>query len=128
MAESPAYVDPYDVPPSFLERHLDRIAPAAVFLLTAALTVLAFPPYKAPAFAYACLVPGIFWAYLRPSFRQYAWTISAAQAVAWTVILGWLHHVTWVGLFLLGPFIGVWVGLWYVAAWWVMPLAVRKCR
>jgi apolipoprotein N-acyltransferase len=36
-------------------------------------------------------------------------------------MLGWLHHVTWVGLFLLGPLVGVWVGSWFLAAWWLMP-------
>jgi apolipoprotein N-acyltransferase len=41
--------------------------------------------------------------------------------VAWTILLGWLHHVTWVGLFLLGPFIGAWVGVWFLAARWAMP-------
>ena len=37
-----------------------------------------------------------------------------------------LHHVTWLGLLLLGPFIGVWVGLWYLAAWWTLPRMVGK--
>jgi len=113
--------DPYDVAPTFWQRHAAAIAPLAASVLTAVLTVASFPPYHAPEFAYVCLVPGIFWAYLRPSFRMYAWTMGAAQAVAWTVILGWLHHVTWVGLFLLGPVIGAWTGLWYLAAWWAIP-------
>lgn len=93
-----------------------------VFLATAILTVLSFPPLKTPEFAYAFAVPAIFWAYMRPSFRLYASTLLLAQAVAWTVILGWLHNVTWGGLLLLGPIVGVWVGLWYLAVWWAMPL------
>ncbi len=113
--------DPYDVGPTFWQRHAAAIAPLVASVLTAILTVASFPPYHAPEFAYVCLVPGIFWAYLRPSFRVYAWTMWAAQSVAWTVILGWLHHVTWVGLFLLGPVIGAWTGLWYLAAWWAIP-------
>ncbi len=113
--------DPYDVGPTFWERNAAFIAPLVAGILTAGLTVASFPPYHAPEFAYVCLVPGIFWAYLRPSFRFYAWTMGAAQAVAWTIILGWLHHVTWVGLALLGPVIGVWTGLWYLAVWWAIP-------
>ena len=44
-----------------------------------------------------------------------------AQAVAWLIMLGWLHNVTWVGLALLGPLVGVWVGVWYLAVWWAIP-------
>ena len=89
------------------------------------MTVLSFPPYHAE-FAYAFAVPAIFWAYKKPSFKLYAWTMAAAQSVAWILLLGWLHHVTWLGLFLLGPFVGIWVGLWYLAAWWVMPRMVGR--
>ena len=118
--------DPYDVPPSFLQRHTEFVAAAAVFVLTAALAVFSFPPFKAPEFAYAMLVPGTYWAYTRPRLKLFVWTIFAAQAVAWTIILGWLHNVTWVGLFLLGPFVGAWIGVWYLAAWWTMPRIVGQ--
>ena len=97
------------------------LSTAAVAVLTVVLTVIAFPPYGVPEFAYVCLAPGVFWAYRRPSFKRYAWTMLGANAVAWTIILGWLHHVSWLGLGLLGPVVGVWVGSWYLAAWWLMP-------
>jgi len=113
--------DPYAPQPTFWQRNELRLAAAAVFVFTATMTVLAFPPNHAPEFAYAMLAPGIFWAYRAPSLKWYAGTLFAAQAVAWTILLGWLHHVTWAGLLLLGPFIGAWVGLWYLAAWWAMP-------
>ncbi|KXU36093.1 acyltransferase [Cephaloticoccus capnophilus] len=106
---------------SFLKRNRDRLAAIGVFLVTSVLTVLSFPPFNTSEFAYAFAAPAVFWAYLRPSFRLYAGTLLAAQAVAWCVILGWLHHVTWVGLLLLGPFVGAWIGLWYLAVWWAMP-------
>jgi apolipoprotein N-acyltransferase len=104
-----------------VQRHAGPITIATVFAFTVGLAVLAFPPFRTPELAYAMLVPGCFWAYRRPSFKVYALTLCAAQAVAWTVLLGWLHHVTWVGLFLLGPFVGAWVGSWYLAAWWILP-------
>ncbi|MET0261826.1 MAG: apolipoprotein N-acyltransferase, partial [Rariglobus sp.] len=44
-----------------------------------------------------------------------------AQAVAWTILLGWLHNVTIGGLLLLGPFIGAWIGAWFLAARWALP-------
>ena len=113
--------DPYDVPPPFWQRHADYVAAAAVFVLTVALAVVSFPPFKMPEFAYAMLTPGIYWAYRRPRLKLYGWTMFAAQAVAWTIILGWLRHVTWGGLLLLGPLVGAWIGSWYLAAWWVMP-------
>jgi apolipoprotein N-acyltransferase len=94
---------------------------AGVGALTMLLTVISFPPVDMPEFAYAFAVPAIYWAYRRPSFRLYAGTLFAAQAVAWTALLWWLRHVTWTGLFLLGPFIGAWVGVWYLAVWWTMP-------
>ena len=125
MSELPAY-DPYEAKSSFLKDHKEAVTALCVAVLTAVLTVASFPPYQAPAFAYVCLVPGIFWAYLNPPLKVFALTMGLAQAVAWTVILGWLHHVSWFGLFLLGPFVGVWVGLWYVAAWWVMPRMLGK--
>jgi apolipoprotein N-acyltransferase len=124
--KTPAQPDPYDAPPEFWQRHPDWLAPLAVFVCTVVLSVLAFPPCKVPEFAYAMLVPGILWAYRRPRLKVFVWTMFAAQAVAWTILLGWLHHVTWLGLFLLGPFTGAWVGSWYLAAWWAMPRIVGR--
>jgi apolipoprotein N-acyltransferase len=123
-ASTPA--DPYEPRPSFLQRRADLVAAAVVFALTVFLAVAAFPPFKAPEFAYAMLVPGIYWAYTRPRFKLYAGTMLAAQAVAWTIILAWLHHVTWAGLFLLGPFVGIWIGVWYLAAGWMLPRMVGQ--
>ncbi len=95
--------------------------PLAVFLTTAILTYVSFPPVNAGEFAFAFAIPATLWAYRLPAFRVYAWTILAAQAAAWTVLLGWLHNVTWVGLFLLGPFVGMLNSLWFLAVWWVLP-------
>jgi apolipoprotein N-acyltransferase len=120
-ADSASSLDPYAPRPSFLERHGDRAAVLAVFTLTVVLTVLAFPPFHMPECACALAIPGAFWAYTRPRLKVFAWTMLAAQAVAWTILLGWLHHVTWLGLLLLGPFVGAWVGVWYLAAWWTLP-------
>ena len=114
-------VDPYERPNSFWRRHGVWLAAVAVFVFTTALTVLSFPPYHTPEFAYAFAVPGIFWAYFRPPLRLYAWTLFAAQALSWGILLFWLHYVTWAGPLLLGPVVGAWVGVWYLAAWWTMP-------
>jgi apolipoprotein N-acyltransferase len=118
--------DPYAERPSFLKQHREAVTVAVVFGLTVSLAVLSFPPFHFPSLAYAMLVPGIFWAYLQPRLKVYAWTMFAAQAVAWTIILAWLHHVTWFGLFLLGPLVGIWIGVWYLAAWWVMPRMIGR--
>jgi apolipoprotein N-acyltransferase len=113
--------DPYDPVPTFWDRHSEAVVPVVVAVLTVVLLVAAFPPLHTPEAAYVCLAPGIFWAYLRPRLKVYAWTLFAAQAVAWTINLSWLHPVTWAGLFLLGPIVGAWTGSWYLAAWWTMP-------
>ena len=118
--------DPYDPVPTFWEKHSAWVPPVAAGALTLFLLVAAFPPHHVPECAYACLVPALLWAYLRPSFRLYAWTLFAAQAVGWTINLSWLHPVTWVGLFLLGPIVGAWTGTWYLAAWWALPRMVGK--
>lgn len=113
--------DPYDVPPPWWQRHADWVWAGSVGGLTAVLTVASFPPINAPQCAYAFAVPAMFWAYRRPAFRWYVGTLLGAQAVAWVALLWWLHPVTWVGLFLLGPIVGAWIGVWYLAAWWALP-------
>lgn len=120
LAAQPTF-DPYAEKPPLWLKHVDSLVAAAVFILTVVLTVASFPPYSGAEFGYILAVPAIYWAFLKPSFRRYALTVLGAQAVSWTIILGWLHHVTWAGLLLLGPFVGVWVGLWYLAVWWVVP-------
>ena len=107
--------------PSWVSRHAQHLWAAGVFIATVVLTVLSFPPAPAPEFAYAFAGPALFWAYLRPSFRLYAATVLGAQAVAWTILLGWLHNVTVGGLLLLGPVIGTWIGVWFLAAHWALP-------
>ncbi len=121
MPIAPTESDIYASAPGFFERHVNALSAAAVFVLTVVLTVVSFPPLRMPEFAYAMLAPAIFWAYRRPSLKLFAWTMFAAQAVAWTILLQWIHHVTWFGLLLLGPVVGTWVGVWYLAAWWAMP-------
>jgi apolipoprotein N-acyltransferase len=118
--------DPYDPVPTIWDRHRGRIVPAVVAGLTTFLLVVAFPPFHGPEAAYACLVPGIFWAYMRPRLRTYAWTMFAAQSVAWTINLSWLHPVTWAGLLILGPIVGAWTGSWYLSVWWTMPRMVGR--
>ncbi|HXA14405.1 MAG TPA: apolipoprotein N-acyltransferase [Opitutaceae bacterium] len=120
MPDLPPY-DPYVEQPSFYQKNPGLVWATSVFVATVVLTVLSFPPYNVPEFAYAFAAPALFWAYERPRFKPYALTLLAAQAVAWTILLGWLHHVTWLGLFLLGPFMGAWTGLWFLGAWWVLP-------
>ena len=121
MSQAPAEpYDPYNQPPTFFDQHRDWAWAFGVFVATVVLTVTAFPPHH-PEAAYAFALPAIYWAYLRPGFKLFAGTLAAAQAVAWTILLGWLHPVTWFGLFLVGPFVGAWVGVWYLAVWWTMP-------
>jgi apolipoprotein N-acyltransferase len=112
--------DPYDAPPGLWRRHPHLAWALAVFATTVLLTYVAFPPVSTGEAAYALALPAVLWAYRRPSFKLYAGVVLGAQAVAWTALLGWLHNVTWVGLFLLGPFIGLIVGSWWLAAWWVV--------
>jgi apolipoprotein N-acyltransferase len=114
--------DPYaPLPPPIWEKYPRAVPAVAVGIATALLTLFMFPPFHAPELAYVFAAPAMFWAYRKPSLRIYVWTLFAAQSVAWIGILIWLRHVSWVGLLLLGPLVGVWVGVWYLAVWWAMP-------
>ncbi len=113
--------DPYEPKLTLWRRHPQLGWALAVFVLTALLTYAAFPPVNTGEAAFGFALPAVLWAHRKPPFRMFAWTVLGAQVVAWTLLLGWLHNVTWAGLFLLGPFIGVLIGLWYLAAWWTVP-------
>lgn len=116
-----AEFDPYEPRPTLWQRHPHLAWVLAVFGFTVFLTYISFPPVNTGEAAYVLALPGILWAYRKPSLRLFAWTVLGAQVVAWTALLGWLHNVTWVGLFLLGPFVGLLVGSWFLAVWWVVP-------
>src|SRR5690606_5372800 len=93
----------------------------AVVGLTLFFTIVAFPPLSGGEAAYLFAIPALLWAYRRPALKPYALVVLGTQVVAWTWLLGWLHHVTWAGLLLLGPFVGLLIGSWFLAAWWVIP-------
>lgn len=121
MADDPAMSDPYAPSPTLWQRHPQLAWGLAVFATTLLLTMAAFPPINAGEAAYALAVPAVLWAYRRPAFKPYALVVLGSQVVAWTILLGWLHNVTWAGLLLLGPFVGLIVGGWFLAAWWAVP-------
>jgi apolipoprotein N-acyltransferase len=122
MTAAPTHApDPYEPVPTFWQRHPVLPWVVAVFGLTLFLTYAAFPPFNTGEAGYVFALPAVLWAYRRPAFRVFAWTVLGAQVVAWTLLLGWLHNVTLLGPFLLGPFVGLLIGLWYLAVWWAIP-------
>ncbi|MFI5335658.1 MAG: apolipoprotein N-acyltransferase [Opitutales bacterium] len=121
MSTLPSAPDPYEPRSTLWQRRPHLGWALGVFACTVVLTYVAFPPSNQGEAAYAFAIPAVLWAYRRPPFRIYAWSVLGAQVVAWTSLLGWLHHVTWAGLLLLGPFIGLLIGLWHVGVWWTMP-------
>ena len=124
MTDAPTatpYDDPYEPKPTLWQRRPNLGWVLGVFVMTVILTYIAFPPLNKGEAAYVLALPGVLWAFRRPAFKLYAITILSAHAVAWTALLWWLHNVTWPGLFLLGPFIGLLVGVWFLAVWWAIP-------
>ena len=111
---------------AFLTRHAERLWAGVVFGLTVLAGVSMMPPSRYPELAYVFAAPAVFWAYRAPRWSLFLWATLGAQAVAWTVTLGWLRHVTWAGLLLLGPVIGLWVGSWFVAVRWTMPRLIGR--
>lgn len=112
--------DPYAPQPSWAEQNPKLVWSASVFALTVLLTFLAFPPVDMGEAAYLLLVPAAWWAFQVPAFRLYAAVTLGANVLAWTALLAWLHNVTWIGMFLLGPLVGLIGGTWFLAAWWVI--------
>ena len=110
----------------FLAKNIQPITAACVLISTVAASVAMMPPSRYPELAYLFAAPAIYWAYFSPSWRLYVGTIFFAQAIAWTVTLGWLKNVTWMGLLLLGPFIGAWMGSWFTMVRWTMPRMVGR--
>src|SRR3954468_16138909 len=90
--------DPYDPKPTLGQRHPNLGWILAVFGFTVFLTYISFPPVDTGEAAYVLALPAVLWAYRKPAFRLYAATVLAAQVVAWTMLLSWLHNVTWFGL------------------------------
>lgn len=121
MTTQPSVPDPYEPRPTIWQRRPHLAWALAAFAATAFLTYAAFPPLSLGESAYGFAVVGVLWAYRRPPFKLYAGTMLGASVLAWTLLLGWLHNVTWAGLFLLGPFVGLLVGGWFLAVWWVIP-------
>lgn len=105
----------------WLARRRHEVSAAGVFVFTAAAGVAMMPPARYPELAYVFAAPAVFWASFAPSWRLFLWVTLGAQAAAWAATLIWLRHVTWAGPLLLGPFIGLWTGVWFVAVRWVMP-------
>lgn len=113
--------DPYAERPTLWQRYPLLGWPLSVFAATVFLAWASFPPLNVGEAAFIFALPAILWAYKKPSFRVFAWTVLSAQVIVWTLVLGWLHNVTWGGLFLLGPFVGLLIGVWYLAVWWTVP-------
>lgn len=124
-SESKPY-DPYDIPPPAWQKHTTALVAGAVFLFTALLTFVSFPPFSLPEFAYVFATPALLWAYRKPAFKLYAGVVLGANMLGWILVLNWLHHVSWVGMILLGAITGLWVGSWFLGAWWALPRIVSK--
>lgn len=125
--EPAPYLMPYDpLGSSWLRRNIEWFWAAAVFSLSVLGAVAMMPPSVYPELAYIFAAPAVFWAYRAPRWRLFLGVTLGAQMVAWTITLGWLKNVSWLGLLLLGPFVGAWVGSWFVAVRWTMPRLIGR--
>jgi len=120
-AEPTSAPDPYEPVPTLWQRRPHLGWMLAVFALTAFLTYATFPPLNVGDAGYAFAIAAVLWAYRNPPFKLFVWTVLSAQVVAWTMLLWWLGNVAFIAPLLLGPFVGLLTGLWYLAVWWVVP-------
>ena len=92
-----------------------------IALLTAVLLVAAFPPGRFPEAAYILAVPGLLWSRRRPEWRLFLGFIFLGLFTGWVVLIWWLHHVTWMGMFGLSGTVAFFQLAWFAAARFAMP-------
>ena len=93
-------------------------------LASAALWVLAIPPFEFAEAAYVAFVPLLLWLYARPGWRTVLLTGFGTGWAAWFAMLIWLRHVTWIGTGALAAILALlFVGWLAVARRWVPRLA-----
>jgi len=86
------------------------------------LHTLAFPPFNVPEAVYVMFIPGALWIMRRQPASKVVFRWSwLGFFVSWLVLLVWLRHVTWVGMFALSAFLAVFPALWFVMAGWMIP-------
>ncbi|MDQ8199478.1 apolipoprotein N-acyltransferase [Pelagicoccus enzymogenes] len=69
------------------------------------------------------MVPFAVWLSFSPSFRSVFWTSFGIGWLAWTVLIFWLHHVTWAGMIALAGIVGAHFALWAVGTAWLFSRA-----
>lgn len=93
----------------------------AAALATALLLAMSFAPWSLPLAGWLGLIPlalflrqrcGVSWA------GALGIGMTAGTAFGWSVF-HWMHHVTWLGLLLLGLYTGCYFAIWSVC-WWVL--------
>ena len=95
------------------------LAHGAALALTPLFYVAAFPPYDVGEGAFVFLVPFVIWLHFRPGYRQVAWTSLAIGWISWLVLIFWLRHVTWLGMFLLSGVVGAHFMIWALGIAWL---------
>ncbi len=103
----------------WFEENRRGIAHCLACLLTPFLYVASFPPYEVNEAAFVFLVPFVVWLSFGPSIRSVFLTSLGIGWGSWIVMIFWLHHVTWVGLFLLAGVMGLHFALWALGAAWI---------
>ncbi len=121
VATSVPAADPYAPKLTLWQRYPHLGWGLAVCALTTLFTYVAFPPVNIGEAGYVLLVPAVLWAYRKPRFRPYAFATLGGSVLGWTLLLSWLSNVSWLGLLLLGPLIGLLYGAWFLVAWWWIP-------
>ena len=95
-------------------------------LFTTCFYVMAFPPFEVGEGAFVFLVPFVIWLRFQPSYKSVALTSLGIGWLSWIVLIFWLRHVTWAGMFVLSGIVGAHFMLWALGVAWLSRMTLGK--
>jgi len=104
---------------AWFARKAPVIAHCVAIVLTGLFHLVAFPPFDVSEAAFTLFIPLLVWFRFRPSYRSVMFTSLGIAWVVWIVLIFWLRHVTWTGMFLLAGVVALHFSAWALGAAWL---------
>lgn len=104
--------------------HEEGVVAIGCAVISAVLLVLCFPPFNLAEAGYLFALPMLIYLQQRRSRKSDLLVAWFSGWFAWFILLIWLRHVTWVGLFFLSGILGLFYAAFLVFGAWIL----RKSR